>query len=84
MKFLIWCACVTVCLSGLQLSFFAHDGWRWVWIPILILYFFVGCVLGLLGIGRVVAGKSAGWISRVGAGTSKPAHPAETDKGGGR
>lgn len=66
MRFLIWFACVTVCLSGLELSLFARDGWRWVWIPMLVLYGFVGVGLCLAGLLKLAAGKLGAGIGTKG------------------
>jgi len=57
MKFLVWCGCVTVCLSGLEMSAYTHDGWRWLWIPLLVFYGIAGAAFGLLGLAKLVAGK---------------------------
>lgn len=57
MRFLIWCACVTVCLDGLELSLFARDGWRWAWIALLIFYGVAGVVLLGVTLAKLVTGK---------------------------
>ena len=31
--------------------------WRWVWVPIGVVWFFVGCVLGLTGLAKLVSEK---------------------------
>lgn len=57
MRFLIWCACVTISLDGLELSLFARDGWRWVWIAVLIFYGLAG-ILGVgIALAKLVSGK---------------------------
>lgn len=61
MRFLVWCGCVTVCLDGLELSLFTHDGWKWVWIPLLIFY----GLAGVVGVGITLAKLAAG---KLGAG----------------
>lgn len=72
MRFLIWCACITVCLEGLELSLFAHDGWRWVWIALLIFYGFAGVVGLCLQLAKLVTGKLGAGIGKRGDGVSGP------------
>lgn len=72
MKFLIWCACVTICCSGLQLSMFAHDHWKWFWIPVLSFYGLAGVVMGVVSLVKLATGKfGAGLAGR----TSLPSKP---------
>lgn len=82
MKFIVWCACVSIALDGLEQSLFMRDGWRWVWIALLIFWLLCGCVLSLVGLARVVAGKSGAWLTRVGGEMGKPARAPEIHKGG--
>lgn len=72
MHFLNWCACVTVCLCGLELSLEARDGWKWVWIVLMIFYGFAG-VVGLgLQLAKLVTGKLGAGIGKTGDGVSGP------------
>jgi len=66
-RFLVWCGCITICLSGLELSLYAHDSWRFVWISLLVFYGFAGVVLMAVRAGQLLAGKlGAGVVSRGG------------------
>ncbi|MBA0084824.1 MAG: hypothetical protein HRJ53_07505 [Acidobacteria bacterium Pan2503] len=63
MSFLVWCGCVTVCLAGLELSLFARDGWRWLWIPLLTFYGLAGLGLAIYRVVRVAAGKLSSGVA---------------------
>ena len=64
MRFLVWCGCVTVCLAGLELSLFARDGWRWVWIPMLIFYGLAGIGITLFSVAKILNGKLGAGVGR--------------------
>ncbi len=57
MKFLHWSVGVMQILTGLMLAWSIAPAWRWVWLPIAVVWFLVGCVLGLLGLSALVSGK---------------------------
>ncbi len=57
MKFLHWCVGVMQVLTGLMLAWSLAPAWRWVWLPIAVVWFLVGCVLGLVGLNALVSGK---------------------------
>lgn len=82
MKFLVWVGCVSIALDGLEQSLFMRDGWRWVWIVLLIFFIFCGCVLALVGLAKLVAGKSGAWLTRLGSGTTTRGPAPEIHKGG--
>lgn len=84
MKFIVWLGCVSIALDGLEQALFMRDGWRWFWIALLIFWFLSGCVLVLVGLAKIVAGKSGAWLTRVGGGSKQPAHVPEIPKGSGQ
>jgi len=56
-KFLNWCVGVMQILTGVMLAWSLAPAWRWVWIPIGVVWFFVGCALGLTGLAKLVSEK---------------------------
>lgn len=82
MKFLVWLGCVCISLDGLEQSLFMRDGWRWVWVSLLVFFILCGCVLALVGLAKLVAGKSGAWLTRVRGMTPQPGHAPEIHKGG--
>lgn len=82
MKFLVWVGLVSIALDGLEQSLFMHDGWRWVWVALLIFFILCGCVLALVGLAKLAAGKSGAWLTRVGSGTTTRGPAPEIHKGG--
>lgn len=82
MRFLTWATAVAVTLDGLEQSLFMRDGWRWAWVSMLVFFIFCGCVLALVGLARVVAGKSGAWLTRIGSGTTTRGPAPEIHKGG--
>jgi hypothetical protein len=75
MKFLHWTVGVMQILTGIMLAWSIAPGWRWLWITAAVFWFFVGCVLGVLSISKLVAGKlGAGGARAFTAG--KPHSPA--------
>ena len=57
MKFLHWCVGVMQILTGLMMAWSLAPAWRWVWLSIAVVWFLVGCVLGLMGLSALVSGK---------------------------
>jgi hypothetical protein len=57
MKFLYWSVGVMQVLTGFMLAWSIAPAWRWVWTTAAVYWFFVGCVLGVLGLSRLVASK---------------------------
>jgi hypothetical protein len=70
MKFMHWCVGVLQLLTGLMLAWSIAPAWRWVWVTLAVVWFFVGCVLAGLGLVQLASGK---W--RVGA--ARPARVGE-------
>jgi hypothetical protein len=69
-------------LSGLQLSYFAHDGWRFAWYPILAFYFFAGLVLVGAWVIRTTTGKGGlGALRGLQEGRRGAPGPTHEDKG---
>jgi hypothetical protein len=77
MKFLHWCVGVMQILTGLMLAWSIAPAWRWVWLPLAVLWFFVGLGLAAVSLARLATGK---W--RVGAarGLQAGVSHAPTDK----
>jgi len=59
-KFLHWSVGVMQILTGIMLAWSIAPAWRWVWVTAALLWFFVGVVLGVVGLSKLVAGKVGG------------------------
>lgn len=75
MKVLYWSVGVMQILTGFMLAWSVAPAWRWLWITAAVYWFFVGVVLGLAGLTKLVAGKVGAGGARVNAGT-RPHPPA--------
>lgn len=65
MRFLYWCVGVMQILTGFMLAWSIAPGWRWVWTTCAVFWFFVGAVLGLVSLAKLVSGKvGAGVLGR--------------------
>lgn len=70
MRALTWFLGVMVILLGVESRGPAPSGWTAVWIGAAVLWFFVGCGLGVLTLSKLVSGKmAAGLASRARAGS---------------
>jgi hypothetical protein len=57
MKFLCWCAGVTEILLGCMLAWSIAPAWRWVWLTLAVVWFFVGLGLAAMGLAKLATGK---------------------------
>ena len=57
MRFLVWLLGVFVILLGLETCLPSSRGWTAVWIVAAVLWFFVGCGLGVQGLLKLASGK---------------------------
>lgn len=73
MKFLYWSVGVFQIVTGFMLAWSIAPGWRWVWVTAAVYWFFVGIVLGVVGIGKLVAGKMGAGLAGKSLFPSKPA-----------
>jgi len=79
MNFSGWFLGVAVCMLGVELSLSAHDWFRWVWIALLVVYFFVGLALVGVRVAKLVAGKvGTGGLSSAGQASGKATGPTVT------
>lgn len=88
MKLLTWLLGMAVMLLGLELARYAHDGWPWLWVTLLIFWIFAGVVAALVALAKQVAGKvGAGGLGGAGLGrrpapaSQKPPGPSEGFEG---
>lgn len=78
MRGLTWLVGVMVILLGLELRPANSGGWTAVFISAAVLWFFVGCVLGVYALSRVASAKMAG---RTGSGSrAGRVPPASADR----
>ena len=71
MKVLYWSVGVMQILTGFLLAWSVAPAWRWVWITLAVYWFFVGVVLSLASLAKLVAGK----VGAGGAGARGNARP---------
>ncbi len=75
MKVLYWSVGVMQILTGFMLAWSIAPAWRWGWLTLAVYWVFVGAVLGVLGLAKLVSGKvGAGGARAFQAG--KPHSPA--------
>lgn len=75
MKTLTWLLGVMVILLGLSSRGPGSSGWTAVWIATAVLWFFVGCGLGVMTLSKLVSGK-------MGAGLARPSRPGVAHSSG--
>jgi hypothetical protein len=75
MKFLYWSVGVMQILTGIMLAWSIAPGWRWVWITLAVLWFFVGVGLLVAATAKLVAGKVGG-AGRGSTAAGRPHPPA--------
>jgi hypothetical protein len=80
MKFLYWSVGVMQILTGIMLAWSIAPGWRWVWLTLAVLWFFVGVGLLVVRIAKLVTDKvSAGGARVTAAGRPHPPAPQKEE-----
>lgn len=80
MRGLTWLLGVFVILLGYEGGNSAWRGWAAVWTSAAVLWFFVGCVLGVYALSRVASAKMAGRVGGVPGHGAIPNRTADREK----
>lgn len=80
MRALTWLLGVMMILLGLQAKGAGPSGWTAVWISIAVLWFFVGCGLGVVTLAKLVSGKTVAGLAKAPRVGVLHSSAAETEK----